>query len=158
MLATVAALGRNRVIGSEGGLPWHLPGDMRHFRETTRGGTVLMGRATYESIGRPLPQRENWVLTRQPDWRAEGVRVFRDAKEMVEAAKRLQTGWVIGGEQIYRLFLPHCQRQILTLVEAELPGDAFYPEWKASEWRQIADEPGPTGEAYAYHFVTYERL
>ena len=158
MLATVAAMGRNRVIGSQGTLPWKLPGDMRHFRETTRSGVVLMGRTTFDSIGRPLPERENWVLTRQPDWTASGVRVFRQASAMLEAAHSLPRGWVIGGEQIYRLFLPHCQQQLLTLVEAEVPGDAFYPEFEASDWRVIRDQPGPPGEAFAYRFVTYERV
>lgn len=157
MLATIAALGRNRVIGRAGTLPWKLPGDLRHFREHTSGSTVIMGRTTYESIGKPLPNRENWVLTRQPDWQAAGVTVFRDETELLHQAATLATGWVIGGEQIYRLLLPHCQRQLLTWVEASPEGDAFYPEFDAHDWSVVQDLPGPGGEEYAYRFVTYQR-
>jgi dihydrofolate reductase len=157
MLATIAALGRNRVIGSGGTLPWKLPGDLRHFREQTTGSTVIMGRTTYDSIGKPLPNRENWVLTRQPDWQPAGVTVFRDAEELLHRAATLATGWVIGGEQIYRLLLPRCQRQVLTWVDASPDGDAFYPEFDTHDWTVVLDLPGAEGEQYPYRFVTYER-
>lgn len=157
MLATIAALAKNRVIGREGALPWKLPGDLRHFRAATAGGTVIMGRATFESIGKPLPQRQNWVLTRQAGWEADGVTVFRDADELLRRAAALETGWVIGGEQIYRLLLPHCQRQLLTWVDASPEGDAFYPEFDLVEWNVVEDVAGPAGEQYSYRIATYER-
>lgn len=122
MLITIAALSRNRVIGDQGQIPWNLPGDMKHFRESTSGGVIVMGRTTFESIGRPLPGRENWVLTRG-DKQIEGVRIFRSVEEVLAAVPEKKPVWIIGGEQIYREFLPHCQKQSLTYVDAEIEGD-----------------------------------
>jgi dihydrofolate reductase len=158
VLATVAALSRNRVIGHQGRLPWHLPGDLKFFRETTRGGVVVMGRATYESIGRPLPHRENWVLTRQSDWQAAGVTVFRDLAELLRACQPRPAVWVIGGESLYRALLPYCARQFLTEIEAEVEGDTYYPVYAEAEWRLLEKRPGPAGEALEYHFCIYERV
>jgi len=158
MLTAVAALSRNRVIGHRGQLPWHLPGDLKSFRETTRGGVVVMGRATYESIGRPLPHRENWVLTRQPDWEAHGLRVFRDIPELLRACATQIPVWVIGGESIYRALLPFCGRQFLTEIEAQVEGDTFYPAFDEADWQLREKRPGPAGEAYEYNFCVYERV
>ena len=154
----MAALGRNRAIGLKGTLPWKLPGDLAHFRRLTRGGVVLMGRSTYDSIGQPLPHRKNWVLTRNPEWSAPSVRVLHEIGEVLHAASEFENVWVIGGEQIYRELLPFCDRQVLTFVDAAPEGDSFYPEFPASEW-QIADrQPGPAGEQHAYEVVTYQRV
>lgn len=157
MLTTVAALSRNRVIGRNGQLPWTLPGDMRHFRETTRDGVIVMGRTTYESIGKPLPHRQNWVLTRQQNWHAEGVRVFHQLEDLLAAAQEHAQVWVIGGQQIYEILLPHCQRQWLTEIEADVEGDTFYPDFDPTEWNLIKDRAGPEGEDFAYRFCLYER-
>jgi dihydrofolate reductase len=158
VLTTVAALSRNRVIGRAGQLPWHLPGDMKHFRELTRGGVVVMGRTTFDSIGKPLPQRENWVLSRQPQFQAPGVRVFHDLPALLREASALAHCWVIGGEQIYRTLLPHCDQQWLTEVEQEMEGDSYYPEVDPREWKVREVRSGPQGEAYAYRFCLYERV
>ena len=156
MLITIAALSRNRVIGDQGQIPWNLPGDMKHFRESTSGGVIVMGRTTFESIGRPLPGRENWVLTRG-DKQIEGVRIFHSVEEVLAAVPEKKPVWIIGGEQIYREFLPHCQKQSLTYVDAEIEGDTRYPDFPESEWRLTSSEKGPAGEEYDYEFRIYER-
>jgi dihydrofolate reductase len=157
MLMTIAAMSRNRVIGDQGQIPWNLPGDMKHFRESTSGGVIVMGRTTFESIGRPLPGRENWVLTRGSK-NIEGVRVFHSVDEVLAAAiHEKKPVWIIGGEQIYREFLPHCQKQWLTWVDAEIEGDTRYPEFNESDWRLSSREKGPAGEEYDYEFRLYER-
>ncbi|MBS2039454.1 dihydrofolate reductase [bacterium] len=157
MLITIAALSRNRIIGEQGQIPWNLPGDMKHFRESTSGGVIVMGRTTFESIGRPLPGRENWVLTRSGK-AIEGARVFSSVAEVLAAVPENKPVWIIGGEQIYREFLPHCQKQLLTLVDAEIEGDTRYPDFSESQWRLTSREPGPAGEEYGYEFCTYERV
>lgn len=157
MLIAIAALATNRVIGREGQLPWRLPGDLKHFRQSTLGGVVVMGRTTYQSLGKSLPQRENWVLTGQADFQAEGVRVFHSLSELLQAAADHPQVWIIGGGQVYAQLLPFCQRQLLTLVEATPQGDAYYPEFALDQWKLIEDRPGPQGEAHAYRFLTYER-
>lgn len=157
MMMTIAAMSRNRVIGEQGQIPWNLPGDMKHFRESTSGGVIVMGRTTFESIGRPLPGRENWVLSRSGK-SIEGVRVFSSVQEVLAAIPHNKPVWIIGGEQIYREFLPHCHKQMLTLVDAEIDGDTRYPEFSESEWRLTSCEKGPAGEDYDYEFCTYERV
>jgi len=157
VLITIAALSRNRVIGDHGQIPWNLPGDMKHFRESTSGGVIVMGRATFESIGRPLPGRENWVLTRGAKEFPEGVRVFSSVEEVLAAAPHNKPVWIIGGEQIYRAFLPHCQKQSLTFIDAEVDGDTLYPEFDAEEWELSECQPGPAGEEYEYEFRVYQR-
>ena len=132
-MISIAAMGKNRVIGVGGRLPWHLPGDLRRFRELTRGGVVIMGRTTFASIGRPLPQRENWVLSRTVGLQLPGVRVFSSLETLLQALDE-KLAWVIGGEQVYRQLLPYCDRQILTEVEAEPEGDSYYPEFSPREW------------------------
>lgn len=135
MIRLIAARSRNGVIGKDGALPWRLRSDMRFFRKTTLGHTVIMGRKTFESLGRPLPQRRNIVLTRCKGYRAEGVEVAHSPEE----ALRLCDGdaFVIGGEEIYRIFLPYASRIYLTEVDVEIDGDAFFPElgeeWTATE-------------------------
>lgn len=157
MLITIAAMSRNRVIGEMGQIPWNLPGDMKHFRESTSGGVVVMGRTTFDSIGRPLPGRDNWVLTRS-NRDIEGVRVFKSVEEVLSALPEKKPVWVIGGEQIYREFLPYCQKQLLTRIDADIAGDTRYPEFDPSEWRLSSCEKGPAGEEYDYEFCTYERV
>lgn len=157
MLITIAALSRNRVIGDAGQIPWNLPGDMKHFRESTSGGVIVMGRATFESIGRPLPGRENWVLSRGNPPLPEGVRLFHSVEEVLAAVPGNKPVWIIGGEQIYRAFLPHCQKQSLTFIDAEVDGDTLYPEFAEEEWELSESQPGPAGEEYDYEFRVYLR-
>lgn len=140
----VAAMAENRVIGEDNAIPWRLPEDLAHFKATTLGHTLVMGRATYDSIGRPLPGRETVVLTRDPDWRADGVHVAHSFDEALRVAKRLPGEvMVVGGAQVYALALPHATHQVLTEVRGEYHGDTRYPEFDRSAWVEIRREPGP---------------
>jgi len=149
---------RNRLIGRNGDLPWRLPNDLKHFKRNTLGKTVLMGRKTWASLGRPLPERENWVLTRDAGFQADGARVFHtlEAALAAHAAGELM---VIGGAELYRQLLPAAQRIYLTEVEAELEGDAWFPAFDRGEWTVTADEGHPSDERHAwpYRFLTLER-
>ena len=137
----VAAVADNGVIGLDGGIPWHLPEDMLHFRETTRGHTVIMGRTTYEGIGRPLPYRTNIVVTRRPDWTAQGVLVAGDLDEALALAAGIEGDIIIGGgTQIYELAMPHATHQVLTEVHSRPEGDTRYPEFDRSQWRETRRE------------------
>ncbi len=138
-LAIIVACSRNRVIGRDNGLPWHLPEDLKHFKAVTMGKPMIMGRKTFESIGRPLPGRTTLVVTRQPDWGAEGVVVCRNLDEALEVANKFVPAEdpeiiVAGGEEIYRQCLPLADRIYLTRVETEVEGDAFFPELDGNDW------------------------
>ncbi len=138
----VAAVADNGVIGLDGDIPWHISEDLKHFRATTTGHTVLMGRSTYESIGHPLPYRTNVVLTRNPDWSAEGVFVAHSVKEAIELAQNFEGDvMVIGGGHVYADAMPFADVQVLTEVHASPEGDTYYPEWDRSEWTEARREP-----------------
>ncbi|SFF37922.1 dihydrofolate reductase [Fontimonas thermophila] len=158
VLAIIVAMDRSRLIGRAGGLPWRLPNDLRHFKRLTVGKTVLMGRKTWDSLGRPLPERENWVLTRDPRFAAPGCRVFHTLEAALEAHRHGEL-MVIGGAELYRQTLPQTERIYLTEVDAELPGDTYFPELKPSQWREVWAEPHPADahHPYAYCFKLLER-
>ena len=145
----VAAVARNRVIGRDGVMPWHLPEDLRRFKALTMGHTLVMGRRTYDSIGRPLPGRRTVVITRQADWAVEGVTTAGS----LEAALALVVGdaYVVGGGEIYALALPLADRLELTEVDSAPVGDTYFPE-VGPDWRETAREPHD-----GYAFVTYRR-
>jgi dihydrofolate reductase len=151
----LAAIARNGVIGVDGGLPWHLPDELALFKETTMGHVLVMGRRTYESVGRPLPGRTTVVVTRQPDWRVdeEHVRRAGSVPEALETAAALDDDvFVVGGAQIYADALPYADRLALTFVEAEPEGDTVFPEIDWSQWHETSRQPG---EGWTH--VTYER-
>jgi dihydrofolate reductase len=131
----VAAYAANRVIGDRGRIPWRLPEDFAHFKATTMGGVLVMGRATYDSIGRPLPGRSTVVVTRDPEWSADGVLVAHSLQEALDLAAPRP------GETIYRQALPLATHQILTEVDLCPEGDAHYPEFSAEDWRETRREP-----------------
>ncbi len=158
-LSIIAAMSVNRVIGRNNGLPWKLPPDLRRFQSLTLGHCLLMGRKTFQSIGRPLPGRTTIVVTHQSDYAPAGVLVAHSLEE----ALRLASGdevFVAGGAQIYRQTLPLAERLYLTLVEKEFPGDTWFPEYNESDWRLIwEDRREPSaGIDFAYRFLLYERL
>ena len=157
-VSLIVAMDQNRLIGRQGQLPWRLPNDLKHFKALTLGKTVLMGRKTWESLGRPLPQRQNWVLTRDAAFKAEGARVFATLEDALRehASGELM---VIGGAELYRQTLPLAQTIYLTEVQTQLQGDAWFPPWPRAEWREQAREPHAADErhAYAYSFVTLVR-
>ncbi len=158
MISIVVAHSSNRVIGRDGGLPWRLPADMRRFRELTRGSTVLMGRRTFESLPdafRPLPERRNLVLSADPGYRPPGVEVFTTLEAALDACE--QDCFVIGGELAYRDALPRCERLYATEIDAELDGDAFFPEIDAAQWRCVEDGERLVENDLGFVFRTYER-
>lgn len=158
MISIVVAHSSNRVIGRDGGLPWRLPADMRRFRELTRGSTVLMGRRTFESLPdafRPLPERRNLVLSADPGYRPPGVEVFASLQEALDACG--DDCFVIGGELAYRDALPHCERLYATEIDAELEGDAFFPEIDGAEWHCVEDSERLVENDLGFVFRTYER-
>lgn len=164
-ISLIAAMGRNRVIGGHNTLPWNMPADMAHFRDLTRGKSVIMGRKTFESIGHPLPNRPNIVITRDPTYRAEGCVVAHDADTALEAASRAVSRgaaseiMIIGGGEIYALFLPRANRMYLTLIDADFEGDIRFPEYAASDWQETARKHHESDAAnpYPYTFLTLER-
>jgi dihydrofolate reductase len=149
----VAAVADNGVIGQGGDIPWAIPEDLKHFRATTKGHTVVMGRATYDSIGHPLPYRTNIVVTRDPAWTADGVFVAHSVEDAVERAQAYDGDvMVIGGGHIYALAMPLATHQVLTEVHQSPDGDTRYPDWDRSEWVETARE---THEGF--DFVWWER-
>ena len=159
-LALVVAASTNNVIGVGGELPWRLPGDLKRFKSITMGKPVIMGRLTYESIGRPLPGRQNIVITRQPGYVAEGCVVVADPAAALSAAGNVDVAMIIGGGEIYRLFLRRAAQVFLTRVHAELDGDTIFPELPAEDWSLVDNEdfPARQGQSYAYSFQVYERI
>lgn len=150
----------NRVIGINNGLPWHLPNDLRHFRRTTTGHAVIMGRKNYESIGKPLPDRTNIVVTRNPDYRAPGCVVVHSLAEAIAAAGADNEIFVIGGAEIYAQALPLARHMHLTLVHADVAGDAYFPEFDWKAWHLVSREDHDVDDrhAYRYSFLTLERM
>lgn len=159
MISLVVAAADNDVIGRDGGLPWRLPADLRHFRELTMGKPIVMGRLTWESIGRPLPGRQNIVMTRQVAYTAEGADVVATAEEAVAEAGGADEIMVIGGAQVYAEFLPRAGRIYLTRVHAEPAGDVRFPPVDEAEWRETSrDAHGADAEhEYAFCFLVLER-
>jgi dihydrofolate reductase len=158
----IAAVAENGVIGREGQLPWRLSADLRRFRELTMGHAVIMGRRTWESIGRPLPGRRMIVVSRQPGYRAAGVDVvgsFEDARRLAEQGGG-DEAFIIGGGEIYRQALPVVDRLHLTRVHAAVDGDAHFPAFDASDWRLTASERHAADEKneFPYSFEVYERV
>ncbi|MGB6602763.1 MAG: type 3 dihydrofolate reductase [Steroidobacteraceae bacterium] len=159
LVSLIVAMANNRVIGRGNALPWRLPSDLKRFRALTLGKPVLMGRGTFESIGRPLTGRVNLVLTRAAGWAAEGTLTVRTLAEALERASDSPELVVIGGAQVYALALPTARRIYLTHVHAEVPGDTFFPAFEPGEWRDVESSAQPADERHAYPltFVTLER-
>jgi len=150
----VAAVASNRVIGVDGGLAWHIPEDMTRFKRLTMGGALVMGRETFESIGRALPGRTSIVLTRQPDWSHEGVEVAHSLEEALEiASARGLDAFVSGGAGVYRSALGLADHLELTEVKAAPRGDTYFPEIDWSQWREVSRTDHPD-----FSFVTYDRI
>ncbi len=159
-ITLVVAMSDNRVIGRDNDLPWRLPDDMRHFVAVTRGKPIVMGRRNFESIGRPLPKRQNIVMTRDATWSAEGVDAVRTLDEARAAAGDAPELMVIGGAEIYAAFLPIADRIELTRVRTELEGDTWFPAFEGPDWRCTATTHHPTDAEHAYpmDFETWVRV
>ncbi|MBV9576155.1 MAG: dihydrofolate reductase [Gammaproteobacteria bacterium] len=162
MISVIVAIGENRVIGKNNQLPWHLPADLKRFKELTTGHAILMGRKTYESIGRALPNRSNIIISRNPQLMANGCIVVSSLQEAIQKAISEKNGeiFIIGGSEIYRQSLPYADRLYLTIVHHHFEGDAFFPELDESKWQEIerTDLPADALHAYAYSFLTLEHI
>ena len=156
-LSLIAAVARNRVIGRGNAMPWHLPEDLKRFKQITLGHPIVMGRRTYESIGRPLPGRENIVVTRNADLALPGIRLAASLSAALELAGERPV-FVIGGAEIYRLALPLADRLYLTEVDADIEGDTYFPEFDRAQWQETAREASPPDSPLPYAFVTYARV
>lgn len=156
MISLIAAMGRNRVIGRDGGLPWRLPADLRHFRALTLGKPVIMGRRTCESLGRPLPGRTNAVVTRRFGYRAPGFQVYPSLEEAFAAFGAAPEVMVIGGATVYGQALAYADRIYLTLIHHDFEGDTWFPLYDASAWIET-ERSDHSGEDYDYSFVTMEK-
>jgi len=152
-------MSENGVIGRDGQVPWHLPDDMKHFKSLTTGHTVIMGRRTFESLKRPLPNRRNVVITTQPNYAPDGATVVHGLAQALTLAERDDEVFVAGGADIYRLALPHANRMYLTIVHAEVSGDTFFPDIEWDEWSLIDNQRREPDErhGYARSFRRYER-
>jgi len=159
----LVAMAKNRVIGRNNALPWQLSPDLKRFKQLTMGHHIVMGRKTYESIGRPLPGRTSVIVTRQPDYQVPGAIV---AGSIAEALKVCSEGkemdqeiFVIGGAEIYQQALGSCQRMYVTEIQQEFEGDALFPEFNQQEWREISREKHRLAEddGLEYHFVVLDR-
>ena len=157
-IVLIAAVARNGVIGRENALPWRLKGDMQFFRQTTTGHTVVMGRNTWTSLGRPLPKRHNVVVTRNPTFKAEGAEVA-SSLEAAFATTKEGPIFVIGGAEIYRQALPYADRLLITEVEAEVEGDARFPDFDLSAFVETsrASHPADADNDHPYSLVEYRR-
>lgn len=148
------------MIGKENNLPWHLPADLKFFKEVTMGHPIIMGRKTHESIGRNLPGRENIVITRNEDYAAEGCTVIHSIEELrgIEKQKNEEL-FVIGGAEIFNLSFSIADRLYITLIEDEFEGDTFFPEFQEEDWKLVSKEKGRRDEKnpYEYSFCIYER-
>ena len=158
-LVVVAAVAENRVIGRDGDLAWRLPADLARFKRLTVGGAVVMGRRTFESIGRPLPDRRNVVLTRDADWRAPGAEAASSLDGALEALRDEPVVFVIGGGAVYAEAIPRADRLELTAVHASVPGDTLFPDWDPGVWRLVGEERREADERHehAFSFRTYAR-
>ena len=152
MISIIVAASENNAIGNQGELPWRLPDDLKRFKAVTMGKPIVMGRKTWDSIGRPLPGRQNIVITRQPDFSAEGCDVVASVQEAIAIAGDVDEIMVIGGSQIYELALPLARRLYLTRVHAEVEGDAFLPTIDETQWRLVSDESHAADERHEFSF------
>jgi len=152
-ITLIAAVAENGIIGKDNKMLWHLPDDFRYFRRNTLGHSVVMGRKTFESIGKPLSERRNIVLSRHADWAADGVDVANSVDDVLTYCRDEREVFVIGGADLYRQMLPLAQTILLTRVHATPDGDAFFPKIPAGEWTLARQEHHPGDEKHAYGFT-----
>lgn len=160
LITAVVAMSENRVIGNNNKLPWHLPADLQHFKAVTMDKPILMGRKTYDSIGRPLPGRCNIIITRDSDFQAAGCVVANSIECALKAAAYSEEACIIGGALLYEQMLPRIERIYMTVIHHNFSGDALFPELNQSEWNEIKREDFQPDEKnnYPYSFVTLDRI
>lgn len=157
MISLIVAHDKNRVIGYENKMPWHLPGELQYFKEQTMGKPMIMGRKTFDSIGRPLPGRRNIVITRNENYQSDGIEVAKSLEEALKLAGNEEEVMIIGGEQIFKLALPIADRLYITHIEHDFNGDTFFPTY-GNEWILISkSEPIEIPDGYSYTYCIYEK-
>lgn len=158
MINIVAAVSKNRVIGNNGKLPWSLPEDMKFFTKTTNSYPVVMGRKTFESIGRPLKNRINIILTRNENYKKENCIIYNNIEDVVKEFGE-ENLMVIGGEKIYDQFLPYADKMYITYIDEDFDGDTFFPEFDNKDWIKISEEKGikDSKNPYNYYFRIYKK-
>lgn len=159
-LSMIAALAKNRVIGKDNKMPWHLPADLQFFKKTTMGSPIIMGRKTYDSIARPLPGRLNIVLSRDKKLQIDGCTVVDSLQRALEAAKGHNEVFITGGSHLYNSYLENADRLYLTLIDQEFEGDTFFPDYTQYQWKQIRKETHRAEEKnpHSYTFLILDRL
>lgn len=160
-IAMIAAMAKNRVIGLENDMPWHLPDDLKFFKAKTTGKPIIMGRKTFESIGsRPLPDRPNIVISRNAALEIPNVAVFSSVEQALATLQNQDEVIIMGGGQLYQQMLPEANRLYLTLIDAELEGDTYFPDWQQFNWQQVEAVEHAVDErhAYPFTFVTLDRI
>ena len=158
IISLIAAMDRNRLIGADNGMPWHLPADFKHFKAVTMGKPVIMGRKTFQSIGRPLPGRQNIVVSAS-GFAADGITVVDSIEKALDAAGDAEEVMVIGGASFYAQIIERADRMYLTHVDAECEGDAWFPEFNMDDWTVVAQQDYPADEknSYSFRVVEYQR-
>ena len=154
----IAAVARNGVIGAHGKLPWHLPEDLQHFKKLTLGHPVVMGRRTWASLGKPLPGRENIVITRQPGFAAPGASIAASLEAAIALCAGEGLAFVIGGAEIYAAALPLADGLVLTEIDGDYEGDTRFPEWDRKAWRVSQKETHTSKEGVRFYFALYEKI
>jgi len=159
LISIIAAMAKNRVIGNQGVIPWKIPGEQKLFKKITLGHAVIMGRKTYESLGQPLPGRTNIVVTRQKQYQTEGCLVVHDLSSALNRCPEDEDeAFICGGGQLYQEALPIADRIYLTVIPREIPGDTYFPDISATEFRVSQSESIKVEEVEPYHFFIYERI
>jgi dihydrofolate reductase len=158
-VSVIAAVADSGVIGCQGTLPWHLPADLKHFKALTTGRPIIMGRRTFESIGRPLPKRRSVIVTRQADYAQPGAETARSFKAALARCADEPEVFVIGGRELYQTALPHADQFYLTRVHGNIEGDVYFPSWSEDEWQLVesTEMPADADHAYSMTFFTYQR-
>ncbi len=162
-ISMIAAMAHQRVIGKDNKMPWHLPADLAFFKKTTIGSPILMGRKTYDSIGRPLPKRLNIVISRNPNLKIAGCEVVHSLAQALKLANEKSVNskelFITGGSHLYASFLPQADRLYLTLIDAQLEGDTFFPDYSQYQWQQVKriDHQPDEKNNYPYSFVILDR-
>ena len=165
-LSLICALAQNGIIGRRNNLPWHLSEDLKYFKRTTMGKCIIMGRKTFESIGKPLPGRTNIIVTRNRDYDVENARIVDSLADAIDLAENIAVidgsdeAFVIGGAELYKIALPLVDRMHLTLVHAEVEGDTWFPEFTAEDWEETSrlDFAASDNNTYAYSICVFDRI
>ncbi|WP_054636162.1 dihydrofolate reductase [Thalassobacillus sp. C254] len=159
MISFVVAMDKQGVIGKDNKLPWYLPADLKHFKETTIDSPIVMGRKTFESIGKPLPKRTNVILTKDENYTAEGCEIIHSPEDVHNYGDDHGEVFVIGGAKVFEELFPEAEKLYLTIIDEKFDGDTYFPEWNEEEWKLIEEKEGTVDEKnkYPHRFLTYKR-